>query len=262
VPLIEIAASFLLKTAKDSLHDWAKKEGVSIIDGLVANEGFSLFGKRKAAISRLWESVSRQVEQPALVAAINLEANEYLRLPGLLCDNSDNLPEESGSYPLSALKALPRCAINDAAMTRLKNGIGKAQLLRDSKADSDTLVAYFIGDVVREFDKQYRKSYEDKTPLKVGELRDTAGNWTVIALDSVYPWPPSETSGHYLIYHQKLAEVKKLDRDEKKKIEDQMSRLEARLGNLDSTTKEKMTNNITFRTDSKFSAQTVPWKIA
>ena len=261
MPIIELAGSFLFNIAKDAFHDWAKKEGTDLIDGLVKNEKISILGKHRAATNKLWESVSSQVEQPALIAAINLEASEYLKLPGLLCEHSDNLPEQPGSYPLKGLTALPRRAVNEAAMMRLKKGIGNAQLLQDSQEQSAMLVSYFLTDIVREFDKQYSKAYRGKTPLEIGEVRDTAGDWVVIALDSVYPWPSAGSLGHYLVYHDKLANFKNLGRTEKKNVEATLTKLEGKLGGLAPKDKDALVNSIVFRTETKYSSASIQWKM-
>jgi hypothetical protein len=260
MPIIEIATAFLLQTAKDSLHDWAKKEGVGLLDGLVKQQSFNLFGKRRAVINDLWESISSQVRQPSLIAAINLEAEEYRKLPGLLCEHSENLPSQPGPYPQRPVKALPRRAVNEAAMARLKNGVGKAQLLQD-QTQSDILLNYFLTDIVREFDRQYSKVYDNKSPLKIGEARETAGSWVALGLDNAYPWPTTRTPGHYLVYNDDHTSFEKLGRDEKRRVEKQLTDLEAKLGGLDPQDKDTLVNSIVFRTASKYSSSPHQWKI-
>jgi hypothetical protein len=260
--LLELATSFLLKTAKDSLHNWATKEGVSVIDELVKKEPWHFFGRRRAVVTRLADYAEAEVRQPALVALIKSEAKEYLRLPGLLCENSDKLPEKS-RYPQKTLKVLPRCAINEAAHRRLTASLGTAKLLQDSQGGSDTLVAYFLRDLVQEFNRQYRKAYENKSPLKIGELRETEGDWTVLALDIAFPWPPATISGHYLVYNLRQERTRALRGAERTSLEGQMEELEAELGALDASAKQKLTDAMIFRVRSKYAApRPDEWKIA
>ena len=266
--IIELASGFLYKTAKDSFSEWAKKEGVSLIDHFVKEgihtEGFSLLGKSHVVKDNLWKSVSSQIEQPALVAAINLEVAAYSNLPGLLCLNSDNLPDQACPGVLRGITALPRRAVNEAAMKRLTKAIGNSQLLRESQAGSELLVSYFLRDVVREMDEQYSKAYLGRSPMEIHEPRETAGNWTVIGLDAKYPWPTSESPGHYLLYHDEFANFQNLKRKDKDTLETQLTKLEGKLGSFKPEEKNSLVDSIIFRLDSKFSSYSDPkerWKM-
>ena len=261
---IEFTPKVLTENAKGSFGEWAEKEGEvflkECVDKGLHAEGFSLRGKDHLVKDNLWKLVSAEVEQPALLAAINLEAAEYWKLPGLLCEYSENLP----SQPCMGknVAALPRRGVTEAAIQRLTKSIGNTHLLQGRQAEPDALLSYFIEGIAQEMDTRYAKAYRNESPMKIGDLRETAGDWTVIGLDPVYPWPDADHQGHYLLFHDGMAGFKKLSRGDKKSVEAALTQLEGSLGTLDAEKKGSLVESIVFRTEPKQSEEPQQWKMA
>jgi hypothetical protein len=140
---------------------------------------FSLFGKKRAAASRLWRELVEMAGDPEVVAAIDLEAQAYLQRLGELAF-AEGLPR--GGVDLHRLIVVPNVLLNGAAYT----GIATRLRLEPAFASldgGDALRQFFITTLVDQMDAAVTRARPSpRSPLTADS------DWITVGVNPSFAW--------------------------------------------------------------------------
>ena len=183
------------RITKTPFVKWCETKNGQDAIGRVASEiRFSLFGKRRAARSRLWRALDTASQTSGFLLAVRTEASRYMELLAASA-YADALPR--AHVALRRLVLAPRAMIAGRAHLAMSQRLGPAPEL----AGVDESVRRFLIDqLVTEMDTALRKaSPSPKRPVQAHEGWACVGvHVGMVWVDSL--WSGPDGTGHIFLY--------------------------------------------------------------
>lgn len=176
---------------------WTKTaEGQAAVKQAAAHLRFALLGRIRTAARRLWRQLAGAARDPAVVAAIELEAQAYLERLGPLAF-AVGLPR--CGVDLRRLVVVPTVLLNGAACRALSKRL-KQQPAFASLEGGDALRDFFVTTLIGEMTAAVARA----RPSPRGPLTADA-NWMTVGLNTAFVWrvpvfqTPPWDGHHYLL---------------------------------------------------------------
>ena len=169
-------------------------EGSAAVTAAAATMRFSLFGRQRAARSRLWRELANAAADDSVAAAVQEEADRYLaRLTKLAY--AEGLPRVAVN--LYRLVVVPRQLLNGVARHCLVARLRREPAL--TCLESQPLRDFFCLQLVRDMDDAIVAAQPSiKRPLAMAEV------WASIGLNTSYVWfaavEDSRWAGHHFAF--------------------------------------------------------------
>jgi len=168
------------RVARGPFVAWTEtEEGRAVVKQVAARIRFSLLGKTRAAVRRLWLQLSDTAGDPAVADAIDLEVQAYLQRLGELAF-AEGLPR--CGVDLRRLIVVPNVLLNGAACTALAKRL-RQQPAFASLEGGNALRDYFVTTLISEM----TAAVAGARPSPGGSL--TAGeDWISVGLNTAFVW--------------------------------------------------------------------------
>lgn len=172
------------------------EEGRAAVKQVAARIRFSLLGKTRAAIRRLWRQLADAADDPGVVEAIELEVEAYLQRLGELVF-AEGLPR--GGVDLRRLIVIPTVLLNGAACTALSTRL-RQQPAFASLEGGDGLREFFITTLICEMEAAVARA----RPSPSDPLTAHA-DWVTVGLNASFVWrvpvfqAPPWNGHHYVL---------------------------------------------------------------
>ena len=154
-----------------------RPEGRAAIATVAAGIRFALFGKERAARSRLWRALSAAARDEAVVATVQDETQAYLKRSNEFVYGA-GLPRIG--VDLHRLVVVPRVMLNAAAYRGLETKLRSQYALT---ALDDSLCEFFILRLIREIGTAIARAQPSpKRPLAAGN------GWIAVGLNTAFVW--------------------------------------------------------------------------
>lgn len=175
---------------------WTKtRAGHAVIEQTASRIRFSLLGKARSAVRRLWRQLASVARDADVVDAIELEIQGYLRRLGQLAF-ADGLPR--GGVELRRLIVVPRVLLNGVAFIGIDRRL-KALPAFMTLEGGTAVREFFIKTLIREADRAVAGARPSPSrPLEVG------ADWVSVGINADFAWslPPFDEApcdGHHYV---------------------------------------------------------------
>jgi hypothetical protein len=212
------------RISRQQFSRWtATREGVETVTRLAATIRFSLLGRMRAAKRRAWRALEAAARNPAVVAAINEEADAYMRACADL-SYGDALPR--AHVALHRLVLVPRAMAAARARADMAHRLGRLPQL----CELDPSLAIFLMDqLLTEMDI----ALHDAAPSAAKPVRGH-GVWACVGVSGGVQWGDPMWAGPYGTGHVYMYEFPAagLSRKERKAVAAALQHLEAGVSSL------------------------------
>jgi hypothetical protein len=211
------------RISRAPFREWmATADGAAALDRVASQIRFSLFGRTRAARSRMWRQLTEAVRDPAAVAAIQTETRAYLqRLGGLAY--ADGLPR--ATVQLHRLVVVPCVLANGDAYA----GFDRRLSVQPAFASLDggkALRDFFMLTLIHEICAAIEMARPSpKRPLPGG------GSWITVGMNATFAWRVPIANEPYWNGHYYVLELTRdpITRAKRKAIAAEIARIEASL---------------------------------
>jgi hypothetical protein len=200
-------------------------EGRATVDEAASGIGFALFGKTRAAGRRLWRQLADAARDGAVVEAVQIELQTYLKRLGALA-YSDGLPREG--VQLRRLVIVPCVLLNGDAYSAMEMRL-RATAAFTALQGGKALRDFFILQLIDELSAAVVRARPTmKSPLPAGQ------GWLTVGVNPAFDWrlpmmnEPAWAGHHYVLELTREPVTRAL----RKAVAEAVARLEALLPTL------------------------------
>jgi len=212
------------RITKTPFTRWCEtKKGREAVERVASGIRFSLFGKRRAARSRLWRALEAASQTRDFTSAVATEAARYMELMAASA-YADALPR--AHVALRRLVLAPRAMIAGRAHLAMSQRLGQAPELAGV---DESVRGFLIDQLVTEMDAALRKaSPSAKRPVQAHEGWACVGvHVGMVWVDSL--WAGPDGTGHVFLYE---FPPNGLPRRDRKALEAAISRMSSSVSSL------------------------------